>query len=113
MRDFIGERYSLVFFTIQQYLRVPLDQRAAIPDYPTEERLQLLTRLLGPPRGYSDGLKQQSILQAFGLAAKKQALQWAVPDLCGCPPEVLARIADLVGPSSVAALSRQFRTAAC
>jgi len=107
VQDFTGERYSMVFFSISQYARVPLDQRLAIPDYPTEASMSYLSKLLAPPRGYRDGLRQQSILQAFGLAEREQALRWHVAALTCCPPEVLARVADFLR-QSLARLSRRF-----
>ena len=67
--DFIGERYSLVFFSINQFSNVPPDQRHPLPDYPKEQQLSDLMRMLAPPRGYSAGCTrvQQSIFAAFGM----------------------------------------------
>ena len=105
--DFIGTRYSLVYFSISQYEQVPLDQRGAPPDYPEEGSMRLLKKLLAPPRGYSNGLRQKSIEEAFGFAGKEQALRWQPTDWTQLPTEVLLRVARFAGVSAVALLSKR------
>ena len=105
--DFIGARYSLVFFSISQYEKVPLDQRGPLLNYPEEGSMRPLQKLLAPPRGYSDGLRQKSIEQAFGFAGKKQALRWQPTDWSQLPPTVLLRIARYAGVPPSAVLSKR------
>ena len=98
VEDFEGERYSLVFFSISQYARVPMDQRALLLDYPTTESMRVLQKMLAPPRGYNDGMRQRSIQEAFGLAGKSQSMRWQPAVEWGkLPLDVLLRISRFAG----------------
>ena len=104
--DFIGSRYSLVYFSISQYNSVPLDQRGPLQDYPDDDTMRALKFTLAPPRGYADGRRQQSIQQAFGFDAKHQALRWLRTDWGKLPVDVLLRIARYAGSPPIAVLSK-------
>ncbi len=104
--DYIGTRYSLVYFSIAQYEQVPLDQRGALPNYPSKEAIRQLSNMLAPPRGYN-GLRQKSIQEAFGFAGKHQALRWQPVDWTQLPPEVLLCVARFAGASTAALLSKR------
>ena len=105
--DFIGERYSLVFFTISQYSQVPLNQRWALPFYPDQDSIQWWTSRLAPPKGYSPcGKTQIGIRAAFGLPDKHHSLRWVLPTLGGIPHEIAAIIAGFY--PLAARLSRRF-----
>ena len=93
VQPFAGHRYSLVFFSINQYAAVPVEERSAIPDYPDEARMRGLKSLLAPARGYSKGGQQQSILEnLFKMPRKRQCLFWPAVRLETLPKEVLGRI---------------------
>ena len=98
MQDYIGERYSVVYFSIAGYNEVPLDQRAQLQHYPTDDVILELTRMLAPPRGYCDGKRQKSILEAFNLVDKKQALCWPMAATLGKMPEEVLRLMMKLAP---------------
>jgi len=104
--DFIGTRFSLVFFSISQFDSVPLAQRGPLLDYPTGAAIRQLNNVLAPPRGYN-GRRQQSIQEAFGFRAKLQALRWQPVDWTQLPPEVLLRVARFAGAPAMALLSKR------
>ena len=108
--DFVGERFSLVFFSISQYAKVPQEQRALLPDYTQEAALQTFHRMLGPPRGYSVGRLQQSIWGAFGYRERDQALRWPAQALHALPKDALLLISRFSG-KSLKGLSRRFAVA--
>ena len=84
--DFIGERYYVVYFSINQHSAVPLNQRWSLPFYPDDIAI-------APPKGYSPGGKTQiSIRAAFGLPDGFHSLQWRIINLSNLPYEVLGRI---------------------
>ena len=77
--SFVGERYSLVFFTQSQY------QKAASADLdflrvnglgvPTEADLRYFSALLAPAKGYGQG-HQLTIRKCLGLEEKLPAMTW-------------------------------------
>ena len=106
--DFIGERYSIVFFSIHQYSRVPLDQRHLLPDYPDEAKLNAIMRTLSPPKGYTDGGGlQQSIYAAFGMPDRRRALRWPSVSWSRLPAEVVVLLCAF--DPVVRTLSKHFR----
>jgi len=106
--DFLGTRYSIVFFSISHWSSVPMDQRGPLPEYPGDETMRLIKAMLAPPRGYEDGgRRQKSIQEAFGFTGKQQALRWQPVDWCQLPPEVMARIVRFVGFRQTAVLSKR------
>ena len=106
----MGERFSLVFFTIGQYIAVPLDQRIHLPDYTDEKTLRMFHRMLAPPRGYVGSCVQQSIWRAFGYKEKDQALRWTIHTTNALPKDVLLQISRYSG-MGIKRLSRRFAAA--
>ena len=77
---FQGERYSLVFFTIQHYgeaRRADVESlvRCSL-NWPTEDALRYYAGLLGAPKGYTTGFRAQSILKYFGKAEPTASRRW-------------------------------------
>jgi hypothetical protein len=101
------QRYSLVFFSISQFGSVPHDQRHALPDYPKEQQMNDLMRMLAPPRGYSAGKLQQSIFAAFGMPERQQALRWPSTNWSRLPADVVVRLRAFN--AVVGTLSKHFR----
>jgi len=70
-----------------------MEDRTQLPDYPDEARMRGLKSLLAPPRGYSKGGQQQSIVEnLFKMPRKRQCFFWPAVRLETLPEEVLARI---------------------
>ena len=76
---YVGERYSLVYFTHDCYKRAPdmeLLSDAGV-SVPTEAALKYLIGRLAPAMGYSRGCKAQSIEGFLGRAQRPTMIQWA------------------------------------
>ena len=76
-----GDRYSLVFFSLNAWDRGPKDQMPQGSVYPTVESLKYYSDLLAPARGQGNG----SILALFGKQVKPQALFWPATSQLGTP----------------------------
>ena len=109
VEDFIGERYSLVFFSINQYARTPLEEKAALAQFPDELSLRILTKMLAPARGDHGA---QSIWTAFGFADRQQAIRWPIRSLESLPIEALELVIAFV-PGQVTAVCRALFVASC
>ena len=77
---FQGERYSLVFFTMQQYGEA---RRADVESlvscslvWPADDALRYYAGLLGAPKGYSAGSRAQSILKYLGKPEPAASWRW-------------------------------------
>ena len=66
-----GDRYSLVFFSVQSWATGPRDELPEGTTYPTDDSLRYFNRLVAPARGDAG-----SILAAFGLKPRPQILCW-------------------------------------
>ena len=80
VEPFLGERYSLVFFTQSHFSRAPKAELVFLDDnglgVPTEGDLRFFAGLLAPPKGYGRGAQQQTIRRCLGLAEKPQAISY-------------------------------------
>ena len=88
-----GDRYSLVFFSLNAWERGPKDQMPQGSVYPTAESMKYYSDLLAPARGQGNG----SILAAFGKQVKPQALFWPRASLNHLPSKFLLQLADYAG----------------
>ena len=101
---FIGERYSLVFFTIDGHQRAPaqtLDKlKACHVTLPADEVWKFFTNLLSPPKG----IRAQSIHAFFGAGKveKPGAHVWLKKNLAGLGDEALRLVVCFIGMSSPA-----------
>ncbi len=82
---FTGERYSVVYYSIQQFVKASADVVAFLRgcgvQFPTEETRAYFSSLVAPPRGYTDyGGCQRSIREAFGYKEKRQVLYFPEPE---------------------------------
>ena len=89
---FRGERYSLVFFSLSAWTRGPKEQMPDGTVYPTEESLRFFSDMLAPARGQGN----LSIMAAFGLNVKPQAICWPIPSLIHLPRQILLQVAVFV-----------------
>ena len=103
--DFVGERYSLVFFTVTNHADVPVCCRANLPDFPSRASLSLYQRMLAPPRGYDS---QPSILQAFGFPVREAVLIWPPHRFDNLPESALVLLLQFAGPI-VETLAKTFK----
>ena len=106
VEPFTGERYSLVFFSLNVWERGPKDQMPEGSAYPTEELLKFFSDLLAPARGQGNG----SILAAFGKQVKPQALFWPRANLVHLPSKLLLQVAECVDgeTKTLSVLNRMF-----
>ena len=88
-----GDRYSLVFFSLNAWERGPKEQMPQGSVYPTVESLKYYSDLLAPARGQGNG----SILALFGKQVKPQALFWPRASLIRLPSKSLLLLADYAG----------------
>ena len=88
-----GDRYSLVFFSLNSWERGPKDQMPQGSVYPTAGSLKYYSDLLAPARGQGNG----SILALFGKQVKPQALFWPRASLIRLPSKSLLLLADYAG----------------
>ena len=101
---FIGERYSLVFFTVEGHRRAPaqtLDKlRACHVTLPADGVWKYFTNLLSPPKG----IRAQSIHAFFGArkVEKPGAHVWLKKNLAGLGDEALRLVLCFIGMSSPA-----------
>ena len=87
---FGGDRYSLVFFSLNAWERGPRDQMPEGSVFPTGESLKYFSDLLAPARGQGNG----SILAAFGKKVKPQAIFWPRVNLADLPSKLLLQVAE-------------------
>ena len=86
-----GDRYSLVYFSLNAWERGPRVEMPPGTVYPTEENLRYFSELLAPPRGQGNG----SILAAlFGKQLKPQALFWPRANLVHLPSKLLLQVSE-------------------
>ena len=85
-----GDRYSLVFFSLNAWDRGPREQMPEGTVYPSEERLKYFSDLLAPARGQGNG----SILAAFGKHVKPQALFWERASMTHLPHKLLVLVTE-------------------
>ena len=88
-----GDRYSLVFFSLNAWERGPKDQMPQGSIYPKLESLKYYSDSLAPAHGQGNG----SILAAFGKQVKPQALFWPRASLVPLPSKLLLQLADYAG----------------
>ena len=88
-----GDRYSLVFFSLNAWERGPKEQMPQGSVYPTVESLKYYSDLLAPARGQGNG----SILALFGKQVKPQALFWPRASLIRLPSKSMLLLADYAG----------------
>jgi hypothetical protein len=97
VEPFLGERYSLVWFTIGAY---ETRQRAALPtevSYPTPEALRYFSSYIAGPRGYDGDGRQLTMRQMLGLQVKPLVLWMPRLSLDAIPQECLRRITTYTG----------------
>jgi hypothetical protein len=95
VEPFLGERYSLVFFTIGVYETGP---RAALPteiSYPTPEAIRYFSSYIAGPSGYDGDGRQLTMRHMLGLQAKPLVLWMPRLSLDAIPQECLRRITTL------------------
>ena len=85
-----GERYSLVFFSLNAWQKGPRDEMPEGTVYPTLESLKYFSDLLSPARGQGNS----SILAAFGKPVRPQALFWPRANVTHLPQKLLALVAE-------------------
>ena len=88
-----GERYSLVFFSLNVWHKGPRDQMPEGTVYPTQDSLKYFSDLLSPARGQGNG----SILALLGKQVKPQALFWPRANVIHLPRKLLLQVADDAG----------------
>ena len=99
---FIGERYSLFFFTADEHQRAPADAlaklRACHVTLPAEGVWKYFTNMLSPPKG----IGTQSIHAFFGTrkVEKPGAHVWWKKNLTGLGDEALRLVLCFIGMSS-------------
>ena len=93
---FEGERYSLVYFTVQKYARARHEDIDVLvrckAAWPTERTVRYFTSLLGPPKGYSAGFRAQSILKYMGRTDLSPAMHWKSVCLAALGATVLKHV---------------------
>jgi len=105
VEPFVGERYSLVFFSLNAWDRGPRDQMPRGSIYPTAEHLRYFSDLLAPARGQGN----VSILAAFGKSIKPQALFWPRANIIHLPRRLVLQVTEYVGgQKTLAVASRRF-----
>ncbi len=120
---FKGERYSMVFYSIQQFEKASaaaVDFLASFGvQFPTESSHAYFSSLLAPPRGYTEyGGGQRSIREAFGFEEKKQVLFYPEPkrSLATLTQDALHVVLSMllmpVSMSALCAISRRMSTLA-
>ena len=85
-----GERYSLVFFSLNAWQKGPRDEMPEGTVYPTLESLKYFSDLLSPARGQGNS----SILAAFGKPVRPQALFWPRASVTHLPRSLLVKVAE-------------------
>ena len=83
-----GDRYSLVFFSVQSWATGPRDELPEGTTYPTDDSLRYFNRLVAPARGDAG-----SILAAFGRKPRPQILCWPRVNIDHLAATALRRIA--------------------
>jgi hypothetical protein len=106
--EFVGERYSLVFFTQSQYQKAAPADLDFLRDHglemPTEAGLRFFMSLLSPPKGYGQG-QQQSIRRCLGLADKQPVISWKTVGLTDIGSDALQlAMSFVVQPHNIEAL---------
>jgi len=120
---FTGERYSIVFYSIQQFEKASVAAADFLASFgvqfPTESSHAYFSRLLAPPRGYTEhGGSQRSIREAFGFEEKKQVLFYPEPKrslatlTIDALHVVLSMLLTPVSMSALCAISRRMSTLA-
>jgi hypothetical protein len=86
--DFVGERYSLVFFTAADYKRAKEHTMRCLSDCgmecPSDALLSYYMNLLAPARG-----KCKSIRNMFGYNERQGAIQWSGLSLSNLPDDAM------------------------
>jgi hypothetical protein len=112
VEPFLGERYSVVFFSIGAHSAGPRGDLPREVSYPSQEAIRYFSAYIAGPRGYGVGGRAQSIRRFLGMPEKPQVLWVACPCLGTLPPKCIRDIAALAGArTAVRAASRRFAAA--
>ena len=112
VEPFLGERFSVVFFSIGAHSVGPRGDLPREVSYPSQEAIRYFSAYIAGPRGYGVGGRAQSIRRFLGMPEKPQVLWMACPCLGTLPPKCIRDIAALAGARmAVRAVSRRFAAA--